>query len=246
MMTCSSLVVLQHSREGNRRSRELLEASRDIDPDFAPAAAFLCLSNIIDYINEWVDDPEGALAAGHRIAHEAVALDPAYPWARVALGNAYLWMRQHDQAIAEYEKAIALDPNFADAYMTLGWALHFVGRPEETVRLIRHGFLLDPNYSPMRLHWLARAEYQLGHFGEVADLLKQRLARQPYSDISYALLAATYGQLGETDAARDAWATLLRINPEFSVEQRRRIMPYKNPADFDHIIEGLDKAGIAV
>ena len=98
----------------------------------------------------------------------------------------------------------------------------------------------------MRLHWIAQAEYQVGNFGEAAELLKQRLARQPHSDVSWALLAAAHGQLGDAQAARDAWATLLRINPGFSVERRRRILPYKNPADFELFVEGLEKAGIAV
>lgn len=238
--------VLKHHAEGNRQARESLEASREIDPQFAPTAAFLSFSHVMDYINEWADDPGSALAAGHRIAHEAVALDPAYPWARVALGTSYLWMRQHEQAIAEYQEAIILDPNFADAYMALGWAHHFTGKSEETIRLIRRGFLLDPNYSPMRLHWLAQAEYQLGHYKEAIELLKQRLVRQPHSDISRALLAATYGQSGQAEAAQGEWAEMQRSNPEFSVEQRRRIMPYKNPADFDRFVEGLEKAEIAI
>ncbi len=232
--------------EDNSKSRAVLEASRAIDPRFAPAAAALCHAYLIDYVNEWVDDPEASLTTGHRIALEAVALDPAYPWGRVALGNACLWLRRHDQAIAEYEEAIKLDPNFADAYMTLGWLKHFIGRSEETVELIRRGILLDPNYAPMRLHWIAQAEYQVGNFGEAAELLKQRLARQPHSDVSWALLAAAHGQLGDAQAARDAWATLLRINPGFSVERRRRILPYKNPADFELFVEGLEKARIAV
>ena len=52
--------------------------------------------------------------------------------------------------------------------------------------------------------------------------------------------------MGDTQAARDAWAALLRINPDYSIERRRRILPYKNPADFDRFVEGLEKAGIAV
>ncbi|MHA1528895.1 MAG: adenylate/guanylate cyclase domain-containing protein [Alphaproteobacteria bacterium] len=239
-------VLYRYTPEDNRQSRETLEASRDIDPDFAPAAAFLCYAHLLDYINQWVDDSGASLATSHRLAQEAVALDPAYPSARLALGHVLVWMRQHDQAIAEYEEAVALDPNFADAYMTMGWAQHFAGRPEEAVRLIRRGFLLDPNYAPMRLHWLAQVEYQLGHFEEAADLLKRRLARQPHSDISNALLASAYGQLGDAEAAREAWAALQRINPEFSIEQRRRVLPYKNPADFELFVEGLEKAGIVV
>jgi TolB-like protein len=236
----------KHHPDSARQARDSLEASLAIDPHFVPTVTILGLSHLMDYINEWGDDPDGALVVGHRIAHEAVGLDPAYPWARIGLGNSYLWMRQHEQAITEYEEAISLDPNFAEAYMALGWAQHFIGRSEETLGLMRHGFLLDPNHSPMRLHWLAQAEYQLEHYEKAADLLKRRLARQAHSDVSRALLAASYGQLGQVEAAQREWAEALKINPEFSVERRRRILPYKNPADFDHFVAGLEKAGIVV
>ncbi len=33
-------------------------------------------------------------------------------------------------------------------------------------------------------------------------------------------------------------------NPGYSLEQRRRILPYANPADFSRLIDGLHKAGL--
>jgi hypothetical protein len=36
----------------------------------------------------------------------------------------------------------------------------------------------------------------------------------------------------------------LRVNPGYSLEQRRRALPYKNPDDFERFAEGLRKAGL--
>jgi hypothetical protein len=58
------------------------------------------------------------------------------------------------------------------------------------------------------------------------------------------LLAATCGYLGRADDAKTQWADALAVNPDFSLEQRRRVLPYKNPADFQQIVDGLKKAGI--
>jgi adenylate cyclase len=58
------------------------------------------------------------------------------------------------------------------------------------------------------------------------------------------MLAACYGHLGRLDDARVAWAELLKVNPDFSLAQRERVLPYKNPADFQRIAEGLAKAGL--
>ena len=58
------------------------------------------------------------------------------------------------------------------------------------------------------------------------------------------LLAACYGYLGRFDEARVEWREMLRINPEYSLEYRRKVLPYKNPADFESVVDGLRKAGL--
>ena len=59
--------------------------------------------------------------------------------------------------------------------------------------------------------------------------------------MSRALLAAIYGHLGRPDEARAQWQELLQINPNYSIEHRRKVLPYKNPADFDPFVDGLQK-----
>jgi len=237
-------VLYKHRQEDNKRAIELLEASWDLDRGFAPPLAFLCNALLVEYINEWADKPNEALKRSHEIAKKAVEIDPSYPWSRVALGNTFLWTGELDQAIDLYKSAIELDPNFADAYTTLGWTLHFAGQAEEAIDLIERGLLLDPNYPPMRLHWFAQCLFQLGRYEEAVEKLQLRLAREPHSDVSHALLAATFGHMNDAEAAKLQWAELLRVNPQFSVERRRKILPYRNPKDFERFVEGLIKAGI--
>jgi adenylate cyclase len=94
------------------------------------------------------------------------------------------------------------------------------------------------------LHFQALATFQLGRYEEAAGLLKERLTRNPVTDVSRALLAASYGHLGCFDEAQAAWQEMLRVNPDYSLEYRRKVLPYKNPEDFELIVSGLRKAGI--
>ena len=103
---------------------------------------------------------------------------------------------------------------------------------------------LDPQYPDAYLHILAQAYFQLDRFEEAAGLLKRRIIRKPDTDISRVLLAATYGYLGRVEEAKTQWADALAVNPNFSLEQRRRVLPYQDPADFERVVEGLQKAGI--
>jgi tetratricopeptide (TPR) repeat protein len=103
---------------------------------------------------------------------------------------------------------------------------------------------LDPQYPDAYLHILAQVYFRLGRFEEATGLLKRRIIRKPDTDISRVLLAATYGYLGRAEDAKTQWVDALTTNPNFSLEQRRRVLPYKDPVDFQQIVEGLRKAGI--
>jgi adenylate cyclase len=70
--------------------------------------------------------------------------------------------------------------------------------------------------------------------------------RKPESDISRELLASVYGHLGDIKKSEKIWNELSGLNPDHSIEHRRRVLPYKNPSDFEHIIEGLRKAGLGL
>ena len=103
---------------------------------------------------------------------------------------------------------------------------------------------LDPHYPGILLHFVAQAHFALGNYEAAAKLLIERIARTPETDSSRMLLAACYGHLGRVDDARAAWAGLLEVNPDFSVAQRERVLPYKDARDFERIAEGLAKAGL--
>jgi len=61
---------------------------------------------------------------------------------------------------------------------------------------------------------------------------------------SYIGLTATYSLLGMDEKAHATAEQLLRLNPNLSLKDSRRSMPYKHPADTDLLIDGLQKAGL--
>ena len=75
-------------------------------------------------------------------------------------------------------------------------------------------------------------------------MLKRRILRNPDTNSSRALLAAAYAHIGLIEEAREAWREALRVNPAYSLEHRRKALPYKNPDDFERVAEGLRKAGL--
>lgn len=225
--------------------RDLLQRAAELDPNFAPAHAYIALAHALEYVNRWSESPEESLAHADASARRAVALDDAYPYAHWTLGIVSTYARHLDMAISEARRSIALAPNLANGHETLGNALHYSGRSEEALACFERAVALNPYYPDTYLHFQAQAPFQLGRYQEAVEFLKRRLVRNPWTDTSRVLLAACYGQLGRFDEAREVWEEVFRVNPDYSLEHRRAVLPYKNPADFEHVVDGLRKAGLA-
>jgi adenylate cyclase len=232
------------TRDSVVQARAMYRRAIEIDPKFAAPHAGLALAAISDYVSDWAPDAAQALDEAERWARRAVELSDQEPVSHFALGGVLLWRRDYDGALAECRRMIALDPNFAKGYSTAGMVMLYAGQPEKAIEKIRISMRLDPHYSPMVLHFLAQAYFGLGQYETAANHLLARIARTPATDSSRMLLAACYGHLGRLEEGRMTWAELLKVNPQFLLSQRARVLPYKDPAEFQRIAEGLAKAGL--
>ncbi|MBD9448115.1 adenylate/guanylate cyclase domain-containing protein [Rhizobium sp. RHZ01] len=232
------------TKQTNSDARDLLQHAVELDPNFASAHAFLALTHGLDYLNRWSASPQRSIQQAEEAATLAVARDDSDPVAHWALSVVRLYSRQHDRAISEAERAISLNPNFAEGQVSLGEALLYSGRSEEALACFDRARILNPYFPDVVLHFQAWAWFQLRRYEEAVKLLVQRVSRNPVTDVSRALLAACYGHLGRFEEARATWQEVLRVNPDYSLEYRRKVLPFKNPADFELVMEGLRKAGV--
>jgi adenylate cyclase len=216
----------------------------EIDLNFAAPHAGLALAAISEYVSGWAPDPAQALDEAERWARRAVELNDQEPVSHMALGNVLLWRRDHEGALAEFQRMIALDPNFAQGHGATGLALMYAGRAADALEPFAMAMRLDPHFPNILLHFLAQANFSLGKYETAAQQLLDRIARNPGTDASRMLLATCNGHLGRAQDARAAWAELLKVNPDFSLMQRARVLPYKDAGDFQRIADGLAKAGL--
>ena len=232
------------TRETVAQARAMYQRAIELDASYAVPHAGLAATAVSNYVSDWADDPGAELDQAERWARRALELDESEPFAHMALGHVLLWRRDHDGALAEFRSMIALDPNFAQGHSATGLALMYAGRAAEALEAFALSKRLDPHYPSIVLHYLAQANFSLGNYGTAAKQLLERIARTPGTDSSRMMLAACYGHLGRVEEARAAWAELLKVNPDFSLEQRERVLPYKDPRDFARIADGLAKAGL--
>jgi tetratricopeptide (TPR) repeat protein len=181
-----------HAREANFKARELLQHAIELDPDFAPAHAFLAAAHINDYVSQWGASPSQSLEKAHEVVMRAAALDDKYPYTYWGMTFVNLWMRRYDDAVRAAERSISLNPNFAEGHNALGVILHYVGRSAEAFGCFDRAMALDPLCPGMWLHFQAQAAFQLGRYETAAALLKRRIVGNPDTDASRVLLAARF------------------------------------------------------
>jgi adenylate cyclase len=225
-------------------ARRLLEQSLALDRGYARAAAMLSWTYSHTYREPLDGDylSPAALDRALDLAQTAVLLDPHMPHARAALGHVLIWKRQHDAAIAEFERAFALNPNFIDYRFAV--ALVFACEPARTLEVLQTTIRLDPFQPSPALGLMGCAYYMLKRYGEAVGWLSECALRLPNLQWPHLWLAGAYAQAGQLEEARAETAEVLRINPAFTIESWKRIVVFKDPKDLEHYVDGLRKAGL--
>ena len=111
---------------------------------------------------------------------------------------------------------------------------------DEAVELLKTAMRLNPNYPDWYLWYLADAYYALRQYEGAVDALEG----MTNPAIGARLLAASNAQLGNLDKARLHAEQVLRDQPDFSVDEWTMKQPEINPAETEHLAEGLLKAGL--
>ncbi|MEO9613104.1 MAG: adenylate/guanylate cyclase domain-containing protein [Nitratireductor sp.] len=222
----------------------MFERARALDPSFVAPHVGLAFAHIMAYTNAWSPDPEASLDYALDLAQKAVELDENDALASRAYAVALLWKRRLDEACAELGRATALAPNDAELLATRGNMLVYMHDADAAVENLEKAIRLDPLYPDMWLHFLGHAYFMKGEYETAARYLRERILRQPDTDLSRTMLAAAYGHLGRVEEARRLWKEVFEVNPHYSLEQKERVLPYKDPSDWSRFVDGLKKAGL--
>lgn len=214
------------------------------EPDLALGYIGLARTLYGGAIEGWCADSMRDLTDARDAGRMAISLDLRDAHGHFALSGAQLYLGQHEEALAEAEQAIVLNPNFAFGHFRLGQVRTYIGRAEEAVisieRSIRHS-PHDPQLGNM-ITLLALAHYHAGNYEE--SLRHAQTAVRMHDVRAAALSAASLARLGRKDEAREALAAFLPSLTNLSAGKAVALAPYANPADQDHLFEGLRLAGL--
>jgi len=232
------------NRENNFLARKKFEEALALDPNYAAALNLLARTHFMDYWLGSSKSPQASLMTAIDLTQKAIVLDESLADSHALLGYLYTLTRQHEKAIAQGGRAVELDPNSSLAYIWLGISLNYIGRNEEAVAMIEKAFRHNPMVPSSWYVFLSTVLSNAGRYDEAVTASRKAVKLSP--DNSFAQLALVLSCiLGSRDEeARSAAAEVLRIQPNFSVENFAKRTPYKDPADIERFVKAWRKAGL--
>jgi len=235
----------RHTHADNEQAIELLQ--RAITLDIAMTSAYPPL--VIAYI-------DSGQVYGLRPLDEVSRL--ADIWARKALdidsNDAEIQMAmalvaqvtgRGEEAYERARLALTLNPESYLANAIQGALLLFDGQPAEGRSFLLKALRLNPRDPRGAARWnqVVISYYYERDYGGAVEASRRLLGRYPDFPLTYRWLAASLGQLGRLDEARQALAQAMTITPKaFDLFVRSRV-PWHRQEDYDHMLEGLRKAG---
>ena len=237
---------LSHVTAGeNALAEKFFRQSIELDPAFAGGHTGLAyaLANAGNTFQQM--DFNEAMGAAEASARRAVALDAADAEAHAVLSGTLAGRGDVAGALIEAEHARSLSPNLASAHGALSMLLIYSGRAREGIAAHQTCARLDPRDPRLgwRLHRVALGHYFIGEYAAARDAAELAISEYPEFPTPYRVLAAALGQLGQGEGAKRALDRAISLRPaafEWFVRQRP---PGFRPEDYEHVIEGLRKAG---
>jgi adenylate cyclase len=225
----------------NLLAQQFFDQAIDADGSFAPAYSAWAMAVILDWAYGTRQTEEVQRTTTDRAQH-AVDIDPNDVEAQAVLALSQFNIHGDDRALANVSEMLRQNPNAAWAHGIVAMLLIQLDRyPDGRAALLAAERLnpRDPSGALFPSHFAISYYYERDYVRAITAA-KNVIARYPDHPIAYRFLAASLGQLGQTEEAHEALQTAMQGSFARFVRNRP---PWVRPANYEHVIEGLRKAG---
>ena len=208
----------QYNVQSNALAKKFAREAIALDPEYGMAYRALASALQLDMWLGASQSPKQTLAKCTELLQKAIELDSENAVIHGLLGWIYAIEGKHDQAAAKAEYAVALNPNSAYAHAVLGQALRFAGRHEEAIPEYNKAIRLNPIPPAFYFFGLGVSYSMVGQHEEAIKWCQKAVQSAPDSYLVHLFLVEVYSRAGRQTDAREQAAEVLRINPQFSLE----------------------------
>lgn len=220
-----------------------LELAVQKAPGYADAWAMLALLCVQAHGQAF--DPEvDFLSTGEAAARKAVDVGPSNHMAHFSLAQALFFKKEFESFRNSAFKAAALNPMDGNTIAFLGELLAYSNELAKGAEFAANAKQLNPHHPGW--YWFTDffLAYREGDYRQAVSAgLKVNL---PDHWGYHFMLAAAYGQLGETTEAGNALQAVLQIRPDFATTVCTDLERWFDPEYALNLVDGLKKAGLGL
>jgi len=204
--------------EGAVKAIPLLKDALALEPDYALAHGFTAWAHEILFVRAGMHEENRRSAIRH--AHEAIAYGRGDTMA-LTLGGFVVSIVERDRvaAVEAFEAALSVSPSSAFTYLLGGAAHGWAGDAERAITWGERALRLSP-IDPLAFGYfipMSLGNFQLEHYAEAANAARRAIQANPGFTACHVLFAAALAKSGRIDEARAAAASVLALQPSFTV-----------------------------
>jgi len=256
-ITAYDLVLLGNERWRQLTVRDMAEArvyfrsASELDPQYARARVNIAWSIVCDVFLESPATP--TLDEALREMQTALDIDDGDAWSHGVFAQLLFLLNEDDKAEIHFNRALTLNPNDADVAAVFANILVYWGRWREALAWVGTAKRLNP-FPPNLYHWYHALALYSGR--EYEQAVKALIEARGLDRWSHGLLAACHAQMGQLAEAQSEAEIFVserrreltangQVAPASTIElAQTRAERYRNPADREHFLDGLRKAGL--
>ena len=225
--------------------RLYLQRSISYGVAFAPAYAALAMTYFLDGAMYAALPQQEALTLATEWARKAVSIDVNDAEAHAMLASTALMAGDFDEGWERLSLALAINPNSSWANAAKGGYFLYRGNPSAGREALLAALRLSPRgpRNGLLLHQIAMSFYFERDYLAATDAARRAVVRYPEAALAYRCLAASLGQLGRIGEAQIALRKALEGSHQSFAQYVRTRPMWLRPVDYEHIIDGLRKAG---
>jgi len=232
------------NRQDNAQARKFIKQALILEETSSLLFSMLGWTHVFDFLYNWSEYPLISFEETEKNANKALELNDSLDIPHMLMSWIHLLKKEHDKAIISAKQAVDLNPNGTEAIAHLGFITHMSGEPEAAIRILKKAFRLNPISPTYFYHFLGMSYSSVEKYEKAIEILNQGLSINPEYLSAYFPLTACYIELNDFDKAQKAARKILELDPNFSLEYHKEVLPVKNKHELERYIGNLRKAGL--
>jgi len=232
------------NKQDNVQARLLFSQALKSDENSALIFSMLGYTHLFDISFNWSNSPLESFIEAEKYAQKALSIDELFDMPHSLLGFIHLVKKEYEQAILESKRAVDLNPNGADVIVHLAMVTSMIGEPEKGISLIKRALRLNPIPPSWYYQYLGVAYRMTDQNEKAKEVLNRCISIDPEAFVPYLSLTACYINLNDLKNAQRTAKKVLELDPAFSLDYHKNILPNKKQKEVDRYISALRKAGL--